>query len=61
MKTWVDLMARHATSPIIRYNDVFLDWLRTQMFMVDDYAYVGIEFRGDPNLSLLKVPNGGHR
>jgi hypothetical protein len=44
MKRWVDLMARHATGPIVKYNDVFFDWLRTQMLMVDDYAYVGIDF-----------------
>jgi hypothetical protein len=33
-------MAQHVTSPIIKYNDVFFNWLRTQMLMVDDYAYV---------------------
>jgi hypothetical protein len=52
MKRWVDLMARHAAGPIVRYNDVFFDWLRTQMLMVDDYAYVGLDFRGDPDLAL---------
>ena len=44
MKRWVDLMARHAVDPIVRYNDVFFDWLRDQMLMVDDYAYVGLDF-----------------
>jgi hypothetical protein len=44
MKRWVDLMARHAADPIVRYNDVFFDWLRDQMLMVDDYAYVGLDF-----------------
>jgi hypothetical protein len=52
MKRWVDLMARHAAGPIVRYNDVFFDWLRTQMLMVDDYAYVGLDFHGDPDLAL---------
>jgi hypothetical protein len=52
MKRWVDLMARHVTGPIIKYNDVFFDWLRTQMLMVDDYAYVRLDFHGDPDLVL---------
>jgi hypothetical protein len=28
------------------------DWLKPQILMVDDYAYVGLDFRGDPNLVL---------
>jgi hypothetical protein len=51
MKRWVDLMA-HVADPIVKYNDVFFDWLRTQMLMVDDYAYVGMDFRGYPDLVL---------
>ena len=45
-------MERHVTGPIIKYNDVFFDWLRTQMLMVDDYAYAGLEFQGDLDLVL---------
>jgi hypothetical protein len=37
-------MARHVAGPIIKYNDIFFDWLRPQMLMVDDYAYVGLDF-----------------
>jgi hypothetical protein len=37
-------MARHVIGPIIRYNDVFFDWLRTHMLMVDNYAYVDLDF-----------------
>jgi hypothetical protein len=58
MKRWVNLMAQHAASPIVRYNDVFFYWLRTQMLMVDNYAYVGIEFR-DLDLSLLEGSQWG--
>jgi hypothetical protein len=36
-------MERHVTGHIIKYNDVFFDWLRTQMLMVDEYAYVGLD------------------
>jgi hypothetical protein len=45
-------MARHVAGPIIKYNDSFFDWLRPQMLMVNDYAYVGLEFQGDPDLAL---------
>jgi hypothetical protein len=40
-------MDRHVAGPIIKYNDSFFDWLRPQMLMSDDYAYVGLDFRGD--------------
>jgi hypothetical protein len=45
-------MARHVVGPIVKYDNVFFDWLQTQMLMVDDYAYVGLDFRGDPNIAL---------
>jgi hypothetical protein len=57
MKRWCDLMARHVAGPIIKYNDAFFDWLRPQILMIDDYAYVGLDFRGDPDLVL---PEGSH-
>jgi hypothetical protein len=43
-------MARHVSGPIIKYNDSFFDWLRPQMLMIDDYAYAGLDFRGDMDL-----------
>jgi hypothetical protein len=52
MFRWCNLMARHVAEPIIKYNDSFFDWLRTQMLMVDDYAYVELDFRGDLDLAL---------
>jgi hypothetical protein len=60
MKRWVNLMARHSVSPIVEYNDVFFDWLRTQMLMIYDYAYVGIYFHGYPYLSLLEGSQWGN-
>ena len=45
-------MAQHVADPIVKYNDVFFDWLRSQLMMVDDYAYTGFDFRGDPDLVL---------
>jgi hypothetical protein len=52
-------MARHVTSPIVKYNDVLFDWLRTQMLMVNNYSYDSVEFRGDPDLVLPKGSQWG--
>jgi hypothetical protein len=52
MKRSVDLMARHPTSLIVKYNDVFFEWLRNQMLMVNDYTYIVLDFHGDPDLAL---------
>jgi hypothetical protein len=54
MKRWVYLMARHGGSHIVRYNNVFFEWMRTKMLMVDDYDYVRLDFHGDPDLALPK-------
>jgi hypothetical protein len=53
-------MARHVTGPIVRYNDIFFDWLRPQMLMVDDYAYASLEFRGDLDLVLPEGSQWGY-
>jgi hypothetical protein len=45
-------MVRHVAGPIVKYDDIFFDWLQTQMLMVDDYAYAGLDFLGDPDLAL---------
>jgi hypothetical protein len=47
-------MARHSGIPIIKYGDVFFQWLRNQLIMVEDYAYARTDFHGDPNLALLE-------
>ena len=52
MKIWVDLMARHGGVPTITYGLVFFQWLRYQFIMIEDYAYVGTNFHGDPDLEL---------
>jgi hypothetical protein len=52
MLRWCRLMARHVAGPIVKYDDIFFDWLQNQMLMVDDYAYAGLDFRGDPDLAL---------
>jgi hypothetical protein len=52
MKRWVYLMALHGGVPIFKCDNVFFQWLRNQLIMVEDYAYVRKNFRGDPDLSL---------
>jgi hypothetical protein len=52
MLRWCQLMTRHVTGPIVRYDDHFFDWLQSQVLMVEDYAYAGLDFRGDPDLAL---------
>ena len=44
MLRWCWLMARHIAGSIVKYDDIFFDWIQNQMFMVDDYAYVGLDF-----------------
>ena len=52
-------MARHVTGPIVRYDDLFFDWLPGQVLMIEDYAYVVLDFRGDPDLALPKDAQWG--
>jgi hypothetical protein len=60
MLRWCQLMARHVAGPIVRYDDRFFDWLQGQVVMVEDYAYAGLDFRGDPNLILPKDTQWGN-
>ena len=53
-------MARHVAGPIVRYDDQFFDWLQGQVVMVEDYAYVGLDFRGDPDLILSEDTQWGN-
>ena len=40
----------------MNFGDAFFKWLQDQMLMVEDYAYAGTYFTGDPDLPL---PPGG--
>ena len=40
----------------VKFGDPFFRWLWDQMLMVEDYAYAGRDFIGDPDLPL---PPGG--
>ena len=40
----------------VKFGDAFFRWLWDQILMVEDYAYAGTDFTGDPDLPL---PPGG--
>ena len=40
----------------VKFGHLFFRWLRDQILMVEDYAYVGMDFSGDLDLPL---PLGG--
>ena len=43
---WGDDVAR------MTFDDEFFTWWDQQIITVDDYPYVGMDFRGDPDLVL---------
>ena len=36
----------------VKFGDPFFRWLRDQLLMVEEHAYVGTDFSGDPDLPL---------
>ena len=53
MLRWVELMARTGGGRVKRkYDARFFHWLDDQILMIEDYAYAGTDFRGDPDLPL---------
>ena len=55
MTRWVALMARHSIegSEIVRFPPSYFRWLDCQIFIIEDFTYVGIDFRGDREMTLL--------
>jgi hypothetical protein len=53
-------MTRHVAGWIVKYDDQFFDWLQGQVVMVEDYAYAGLDFRGDPDLILPEDTQWGN-
>ena len=53
MLRWVRIMAKlGAGRGKVTFGSPFFRWLSDQILMVEDYAYVGTDFRGDPDLPL---------
>ena len=50
---WVQVVARTRVGRgRVKSSDAFFRWLWDQMLMVEDYAYAGRDFIGDPDLTL---------
>jgi hypothetical protein len=52
-------MAHHGRVPIVTYGQALFQWLRDQLIMVEEYAYAGTDFLGDPDLALPKGSQWG--
>jgi hypothetical protein len=53
MARWVEVMRRQGGGRVVTpYNDDFFFWWGRQIIALDDYPYVGIDFRGDPDMPL---------
>ena len=57
MQRWVQIISHTgAGMGKVKFGDPFFRWLRDKLLMVEDYAYAGIDFSGDPD---LPFPPGG--
>ena len=52
MQRWVEFMGRHAGQSTIVFSTAFFTQFRRQIIAIDEYAYVGVDFRGDPDSAL---------
>ena len=53
MLRWVQIMAHTGVGRgKVKFGDPFFWWLRDQLLMVENYAYAGTNFSGDPDLPL---------
>ena len=54
MVRWVALMSRHGGDGcvVVRFTPTYFHWLQNQIFAIEDFSYAGIDFRGDPEMSL---------
>ena len=54
MVRWVALMARHGIegAEIVRFPSSYFRWLDRQIFVIDEFPYARIYFRGDREMSL---------
>lgn len=54
MMRWVALMAHHGgDGPVVRYTAKFFDWLGQHIVLIEDFSYVGMDYRGDLDIPLL--------
>ena len=50
---WAALLPLTGEGPVRHcFDDGFFDWLDSQIIMIEDYPYAGMNFTGDPELVL---------
>src|ERR1700722_11099148 len=54
MTIWVAVMARHPDEgeKVVRFPEAYFDWLKDQVFSIQDFPYSRMDFRGDPDMVL---------
>ena len=52
-------MGRHAGQSPVVFSTTFFTWFKRQIVAIDEYAYAGVDFRGDPDLVLLEGAQWG--
>ena len=53
MLWWIEIMAHlSGVGSRVKYRTAFLRWLDDQLLMIEEYAYAGPDFQGDPDLPL---------
>ena len=57
---WVAVMARHPDegAAVVRFSDSYFHWLEDQLFVIQDFLYAGMDFRGDPTWFFHRENNG---
>ena len=51
---WVTVMAHHLEegSEVVQFPPEYFRWLENQLFMIQDFPYAGMDYHGDPNMTL---------
>ena len=51
---WVAVMAQHPDEgeKVVRFPEIYFDWLENQVFAIQDFPYARMDFRGDPEMVL---------
>lgn len=52
MKKWCGMMTRLGGGRLSEFGEDFFSWLGWEITVVDDYAYAGVDFRGDVDMIL---------
>ena len=51
---WVIVIACHPEegSEVVRFSTQYFCWLENQLFVIQDFPYAGMDYCGDPNMTL---------